>query len=912
VKVEDKLAPIIQCPDDATIFCDWPIDQSTDFGNGFVNTDLASFDKTGFPTVYTTCPQDLLVEYQDRFTAIPAGNNCGLGRLVRTFRATKQSTAHGNQSPVSVICTQIIEIENTDSTQPWVITPPQSTPVKGMPCTGPTQEQIRNGGPTWVGGPCDVIGENIKVDTFLFEDGVCKKWFVEYNYMNWCTNEARGPFYREFVYEDLIKPEFEECVDTCYAVDADCSLTGLRLHKTATDEGGCTDQGWLKWQVFVDLWADGTIDYEFTSFVPAGTNREIIVDGVPRRQIYVAPTLNGAPIRGQGNQLGLLIPEDIGSKLSKHKVEWKVTDGCHNHEVCIEHFTVEDKKPPTPYCLHISTALMENGMVELWARDFDFGSFDNCTEQEDLLYTFNNWAPQLTDTIIGGQLINGTVAQYFNANGFVTRYPTTNQSVINMYNEGQLQVWLPGFNSSAKAFTCDDLANAIDNVIEVQVTVWDKSGNHDFCTVQLTLVDNNGACGDGGQARIEGHVYTESGDMLMDASVWLMNDILPEHPRYQMTNDEGYYMFGNVIKGLDYEIGANKNDDPTNGVSTLDLVLIQRHILGMQLLDSPYKLIAADVNSNEAIQVSDLVELRRLILGAMDDFSNNESWRFVDASYEFMDPTNPWDYREVFTVEDIHMDSLTGVDFIAVKVGDVNESAVANIFGNNLESRTSEALTLVADEKMLVTGDRYEMPVTSDNFSNVYGYQMTASLKGLKLISVKPGVLDVGMDNVATPREGLMTMSWHSSRSVSKDSDQVLFTLVFEVVSGGALSDKISIGSEITRAESYLGDDMKVGKVVIEFRSSMIAEDAGYYLGQNEPNPFRDITQIRYVVPAAGDARFTIFDISGRMVLSRTEQAAQGENILLLNKSELGTVGVYYYQMESGDFRQLKKMIVIE
>jgi hypothetical protein len=46
--------------------------------------------------------------------------------------------------------------------------------------------------------------------------------------------------------------------------------------------------------------------------------------------------------------------------------------------------------------------------------------------------------------------------------------------------------------------------------------------------------------------------------------------------------------------------------------------------------------------------------------------------------------------------------------------------------------------------------------------------------------------------------------------------------------------------------------------------------------------------------------------------LSRTEQAAQGENILLLNKSELGTVGVYYYQMESGDFRQLKKMIVIE
>jgi subtilisin-like proprotein convertase family protein len=912
VKVEDKLPPIIQCPDDASILCDWPIDQSTDFGGGFQNTDQALFDKTGFPTIYTTCPQDLLVEFQDRFTAIPAGNNCGLGRLTRTFRATKMSTAHGNSSPVSVICTQIIEIENTESTQPWVITPPPNTAVTGMPCTGPTQEDIRVNGPTWVGGPCDVIGESIKVDSFLFEDGVCKKWLVTYNYRNWCTDEQRGPFFREFKYEDNIKPEFEECIDTCYAVDANCSLTGLRIHKTATDEGGCTDQGWLKWQVFVDLWADGTIDYEFTSFVPPGTNREIIVDGVPRRQIYVAPTLNGAPIRGQGNQLGLLIPEDIGSKLSKHKVEWKVTDGCHNFNSCVEHFTVEDKKAPTPYCLHISTAFMSDGTVEIWARDYDFGSFDNCTDQEDLRFTFDNWRPQFEDSIIGGQLINADVAQYFNANGFVTRYPTTNQNIINMYNQGQLQVWLPGFNSSAKVFTCEDLANIEGNVLDVQITVWDKSGNHDFCTVQMTIVDNNGACGEGGMARIEGNLYTESGEMLMDASVWIMNDILPEHPRYQMTDEDGFYAFNNVVKGFDYEIGANKNDDPTNGVSTLDLVLIQRHILGLQLLDSPYKLIAADINSNAAIQVSDLVELRRLILGAIDNFLSNESWRFVDASHEFDDPTQPWNYEEIHAIHDLQQDNMSGIDFIAVKIGDVNGNAEVNLSGNNVESRTSETLSLVADNKVVAAGDRLEMPVRSDNFTEVYGYQLTASLKGLKLVEVRSGVLNVGMDNVATPGTELMTMSWNASEHMTFDQDEVLFTLIFEVTSGGALSDKIKVNSDVTRAESYLGSDMQVGRVVIEFRSSMISEDAGYYLGQNEPNPFRDQTQIRYVVPDNGDAKFTIFDINGRLIMTRTEQAVKGENILMLEKSDLNSVGVYYYQMESGDFRQLKKMIVIE
>ncbi|MBK8888226.1 MAG: hypothetical protein IPN46_17490 [Saprospiraceae bacterium] len=36
-------------------------------------------------------------------------------------------------------------------------------------------------------GQCDIVGENIKIDTFLFEDGACKKWRVKYSYKNWCT-----------------------------------------------------------------------------------------------------------------------------------------------------------------------------------------------------------------------------------------------------------------------------------------------------------------------------------------------------------------------------------------------------------------------------------------------------------------------------------------------------------------------------------------------------------------------------------------------------------------------------------------------------------------------------------------------------------------------------------------------------
>ena len=54
-------------------------------------------------------------------------------------------------------------------------------------------------------------------------------------------------------------------------------------------------------------------------------------------------------------------------------------------------------------------------------------------------------------------------------------------------------------------------------------------------------------------------------------------------------------------KGGDYIINPYSNDNPLNGVSTLDIVEIQRHILGMQSLDSPYKIIAADINNDKTL-----------------------------------------------------------------------------------------------------------------------------------------------------------------------------------------------------------------------------------------------------------------------------------------------------------------------
>src|SRR5690606_8707546 len=113
-------------------------------------------------------------------------------------------------------------------------------------------------------------------------------------------------------------------------------------------------------------------------------------------------------------------------------------------------------------------------------------SFDNCTPQEELLYTFNNWKPQVTDTIIAGRLINIDVPHYFDDKGAVMAYPTTNSQVLQKYSTGELQLWVPSLKSSAKVWTSDVFNGTFDQVdIDVTMSIWDQKLNSDFCLVKL-------------------------------------------------------------------------------------------------------------------------------------------------------------------------------------------------------------------------------------------------------------------------------------------------------------------------------------------------------------------------------------------------------------------------------------------
>ena len=140
----------------------------------------------------------------------------------------------------------------------------------------------------------------------------------------------------------------------------------------------------------------------------------------------------------------------------------------------------------------------------------------------------------------------------------------------------------------------------------------------------------------------------------------------------------GHYNFSCINSGTNDTITLSKNNDinKANGVTSLDLALVQSHILQKNLLNSPYKIIAADVNGDGKVTALDLVYMKRLILGVDTTFTNTNTsekrlWAFVDSSYKFPDSTNPFPFRDsiIFTSLNVNQTNQT---FIGVKLGDVN------------------------------------------------------------------------------------------------------------------------------------------------------------------------------------------------------------------------------------------------
>ncbi len=813
---------------------------------------------------------------------------CGFGTITRRFRAID---LHGNVS--NNFCQQVITIEEVHNYE--IRFPADASAVCGE--AEPDSVTVNEIG-------CDLLAISHTDEFFSASGDECYKIFRTWRVINWCQYDGQSDPYVIGRDEDCDNQPGDEAVWVLFRpngytyIDRDNDETEPNDVPLAF-QNVCNgiddfwrkagyDGGYYEYLQIIKVYDD--IDPEvvfeaqdaFCSYDNAECSGLVaypfsIVENCTPADLTVKVFLDA---NDDGNLDGEITADALSGSfpdftitgnfpIGSHRFEVHVEDGCGNASSVDIPFQVIDCKAPAPTCINgLATELMpfdtdndgifDEGRMTVWASDFIVSPMQDCS---------------------------GPVTYSINRIG----EPAS-------------------VDSTAIVLTCADTGNLV-----VEVWAWDAAGNSDFCETYIQVQDNFGVCGNDTLLLAAGNIATEVNSMVEDVEVTLSGEGFD----VMMTGANGWYGFSGLQEGYDYTVTPMRDGDYLNGVSTYDLVLMSKHILGVAPLNSPYKIIAADVNNSHTVTTLDMILLRKLILSIDTEFGNNTSWRFVARSYVFPVPSNPWfeDFPEVISINNLPASGLNDADFIALKVGDVTLDAVTNSLMVVEERDKAGVFYFQVEDQALKAGNEYAVAFKASGLARMEGYQATLSFdkNALELVDIMEGVAKSDNFGLRYLDEGLITTSWNASGSAggagSGTSDPEMFRLVFRAKADAMLSELLSVNSRITKAEAYRrGGEFQ--DVALSFGQVSPAGD-GFELYQNWPNPFQDETVISFKLPQAEAVVVTISDVNGRMLKLIRMDGVKGYNELKLKRGSLPT-GVLSYTVKAGEYTATRKMVCTE
>ncbi len=797
---------------------------------------------------------------------------CGQGQLTRTVVAR-------GPNGISVTATQVIWVvdcdpfyinradncdANDDITWPGNCTG-QATTIQGCGADI-SPDNPRLGRPVIENGAddlCALISIEYVDEVFTIEPDACFKILRTWIVIDWCQYDpslsptnGRWEYLQIIKVHDNDKPQISVEIGNCEpAVKNATNICQGHINLIATATDNCSPLDWLFYDYKIDLFNDG---------IGAHSGYDLKVGPLTRKDFAAGktPIFNHNPYADNANN-----PFEANGTypVGTHKICWFVEDGCGNIGTTCRLFEIKDCKAPTPYCLTgiITVPMPTSGCVTIWAKDLDKGSFDNCTDANDLLFYFNGDKTATSMTIC-----------------------------------------------------CDDFVAAGVNdelVIDVQMWVEDKEGNTDYCKTVVIVQDNQNICPDNVTAgKITGLLATEKGEETEFSDVQMYRN--QQMMKQVTTRADGKFLFGDLGYGanMEYVVRPTRNDNPLNGVTTADIVKIQRHILGLETLNSPYKLIAADVNTSSTITAADIADIRKLVLGITSNFSKAgvESWTFVPKAYVFPNIIAPWNAPREAVIS-MHSALKHNEDFVAIKMGDVTNNAIAHN-ATNTTARHKDNLHFEIAEGSINAGEVYEVKFMSSNFNDIAAYQFTLKFdqEAMLFEGVEAGVLNVSETNFGMNllNEGILTTSWNTDKGVSHKENEVLFTLKFRAMKNASIVELLAINSNITMAEAYNSSLDEKGIDLAVRTNKGVVETGVFELYQNAPNPFDNETVISFRLPTASPALLTIYDVAGKVIRVYDIKGVKGMNHITINKGDIETSGLLYYQLDSDNHTATKRM----
>ncbi|MDX1476123.1 MAG: T9SS type A sorting domain-containing protein [Saprospiraceae bacterium] len=458
--------------------------------------------------------------------------------------------------------------------------------------------------------------------------------------------------------------------------------------------------------------------------------------------------------------------------------------------------------------------------------------------------------------------------------------------------------------------TCADLGET-----PVQMYVTDQAGNSQYCNTVVRVQDNMDMCppSDG---IIGGVVHSASGVMMDDVEVTIQ-----EMDQHVMTDPNGSYTFDVVPFGHAYTVKPELANNDMTGITTLDLVILLKHILGVETLNDPYLHVAADLDGSGWISVNDLLMLKDLILRNHFNEPAATSWKFVDASFDF-DTVNPLSQPvpESYLIDQLTSD-MTGLDFVGIKLGDLSGDATDDDLAT-IETRSRPILDIMAaaTSAKVDAGEEFEITLTSSDIANVFAYQFSVSVEDqlAEILAIRPGDLP-GMElsnfGIGQLDQGTFTTAWFDLETAGTDHAR-LVTVSLRAKEALRTSEVLEVVGDPTPAMAYNAQYEQMD-LQLHFTTSGTGPGgndvpSGLIIGSNYPNPFSTTTLIPVQLDQAEELLIEVFDTGGRNVFQSTWQGVAGVQDIALDAREIGARGMLLCRISSAQQTATTRIVIMD
>ena len=537
----------------------------------------------------------------------------------------------------------------------------------------------------------------------------------------------------------------------------------------------------------------------------------------------------------------------------RHRIVWRVVSGGVT-KTCEYNFRVRDCLAPEVYCLQPAAININyDQLAELNILDvLDYG-LDNISPENQLMFSMQKAGA-------------GTV------------FP------LNVFN-------LPFIKLE---YSCADTGLQI-----VDLWVRDLHGNAGFCQASVTVTDTVGFCVVlpvacaraifGNQDTLDNTVFQLQAGVFTPpfaSELFLLSEGCAEVNLAPIPPGATYALVQPV-----------KTDIALNGVSTFDLVLISKHILNVESFQHPWQYLAADVNNSNTVTTFDIALIRKLILGLVDTFPQNTTWRFISSDCVL--PPLPLPLACIGNVSfNMPLGSIyPDFNFFGIKMGDINGSALTNSAQSPATPRNMAKL--LASDVVSEPGETLEVPFYLD----ASGYRLGMQLA----LGVDPSKFEItGLDAPNLPgfdascwtynnQSGALALSWAVPVPHALLPDAPAFVLHLRARSAASLRESVQLNNQRLQAETYQADGEKQN-LLLTFEAPQQA-----LLVKAQPNPSQGGASWPLRLNQSGPVQLDLFDAQGHVRFHLQQTLNHGAHWLAMPNDTSLPPGVYTWRIQSSE-----------